>query len=37
MADASCRDNLVDNFSKHKQEVDRILAESAKKLSLGGR
>ncbi len=26
------RDNLVDNFSKHKDEVEKILAEGVKKL-----
>lgn len=31
------RDNLVDNFSTHKDEVDRILAEGVKKLGLNGR
>jgi homogentisate 1,2-dioxygenase len=29
------RDNLVDNFSTHKEEVDKILAEGVKKLKLG--
>jgi len=28
------RDNLVDNFSTHKEEVDKILAEQAKKLGI---
>lgn len=28
------RDNLVDNFSKHKDEVDKILAEGIKKLNI---
>ena len=27
-------DNLVDNFSTHKEEVDRILSEGVKKLGL---
>lgn len=31
------RDNLVDNFSTHKEEVDRILAEGVKKLGINGR
>lgn len=26
-----CRDNLVDNFSTHKEEVERILAGGVKK------
>jgi hypothetical protein len=26
------RDNLVDNFSKHKEEVEKLLAEGVKKL-----
>jgi homogentisate 1,2-dioxygenase len=31
------RDDLVDNFSKHKDEVDKILAEGVKKIGLNGR
>jgi homogentisate 1,2-dioxygenase len=34
MADGltSFRDNLVDNFSTHKDEVEKLLAEGVKKL-----
>lgn len=32
----SARDNLVDNFSKHKDEVDEILAKGIKKMGLNG-
>jgi len=32
----NARDNLVDNFSKHKDEVDKILAEGVKKVGLNG-
>jgi hypothetical protein len=31
------RDDLVDNFSKHKDEVEKILAEGVKKVGLNGR
>lgn len=31
------RDNLVDNFSKHKDEVEKILSEGVKKVNLNGR
>lgn len=31
-----CRDNLIDNFSKHKDEVDKILSEGVKKVNLNG-
>lgn len=30
-------DDLVDNFSKHKDEVEKILSEGVKKVGLGGR
>jgi homogentisate 1,2-dioxygenase len=31
------RDDLVDNFSTHKDEVEKILSEGVKKLGLNGR
>jgi homogentisate 1,2-dioxygenase len=33
----STRDDLVDNFSTHKDEVEKILSEGVKKLGLNGR
>jgi homogentisate 1,2-dioxygenase len=30
-------DNLVDNFSKHKDEVEKLLSEGVKKIGLNGR
>jgi homogentisate 1,2-dioxygenase len=29
-----CRDDLVDNFSSHKEEVERLLAEGVKKMGI---
>jgi hypothetical protein len=31
------RDDLVDNFSKHQDEVEKILSEGVKKVNLNGR
>jgi homogentisate 1,2-dioxygenase len=31
------RDDLVDNFSKHQDEVEKILSEGVKKIGLNGR
>jgi hypothetical protein len=31
------RDDLVDNFSTHKEEVEKILSEGVKKVNLNGR
>ena len=31
------RDDLVDNFSNHKEEVEKILSEGVKKVNLNGR